>query len=274
MKIIRHRLHQDDGTPYAFRTSPNKGGKVEHEYLVMHYTAGRDAESTIRTLTDSKYKASAHLVISRDGAITQLVPFDTAAWHAGISSWEGREGLNRLSLGIELDNAGALTRHGARWRAWFGAEYDDEEVIEAAHKHDTTPRGWHLYTPEQLDATLDVATLLVARYGLRDVVGHDDIAPGRKTDPGPAFPMQSFRARVLGRADDMPVRYETTTNLNIRSGPGTQHPPIPGSPLPTGTRVLILAEDDSWRRVDVLGSVNGVMDVQGWVHGRYLQRAS
>lgn len=274
MKIIRHRLRQDDGTPYPFRASPNKGGKVEHEYLVMHYTAGRDAESAIRTLTDPKYKASAHLVIGRDGAITQLVPFDTVAWHAGISSWEGREGLNRLSLGIELDNAGALTRHGTRWRAWFGVEYDDEDVIEAVHKHETTPRGWHLYTPEQLDAALDVATLLVTRYGLRDVVGHDDIAPGRKTDPGPAFPMQSFHARVLGRADDMPVQYETMTNLNIRSGPGTQHPAIPGSPLPTGTRVVILAEDGSWRRVDVLEPVGDAADVQGWVHGRYLRRAA
>ena len=93
--------------------------------------SGNDADSAIRTLTGPKYKASAHLVIGRDGAITQLVPFDTVAWHAGISCWEGREGLNRLSLGIELDNAGALTRHGIRWRAWFGVEYDDEDVIEA-----------------------------------------------------------------------------------------------------------------------------------------------
>ena len=100
-----------------------------------------------------------------------------------------------------------------------------------------------------------------------------DIASGRKSDPGPAFPLQSFRARLLGRQEEEEVQYETTSELNIRSGPGTQHPPIPGSPLPPATRVEILQRDGSWAQVDVLGVVSGVMDMQGWVHSRYLQRA-
>ena len=151
---------------------------------------------------------SAHLVISRDGSITQLVPFDKIAWHAGRSAWKGFINLNRYSFGIELDNAGFLTRHSFppvyggdrggkeanRWLSWFKDEYDDSEVIEAIHKHETKPRGWHIFTPEQIAAALEVSKLLVNHYNLRDVVGHDDIAPGRKIDPGPAFPMEDFRA--------------------------------------------------------------------------------
>ncbi len=274
MKIVRHRLCKEDGTAYPFTASSNKGGKVQHEYLIMHYTAGRSAESSVRWFTNASAKASAHLVIGRDGGITQLVPFDTVAWHAGRSSWEGRRGLNGFSLGIELDNAGPLVRHGNRWRAWFGVEYEDDDVIEVVHKHETTPRGWHVFPPEQIEVALEVASLLVQRYSLRDVVGHDDIAPGRKKDPGPAFPMESFQSHVLGRAGDEEVQYEATTRLNIRTGPGTQYETIPGSPLPQGTRVEIVAQQESWRRVDVLEASNDTSDMEGWVHGRYLRRVA
>ena len=77
----------------------------------------------------------------------------------------------------------------------------DAEVMEAVHeneKKEGTVRGWHRYPPKQLDAALKLAALLVSHYGLRDVIGHDDVAPLRKQDPGPAFPMASFRARALG----------------------------------------------------------------------------
>jgi N-acetylmuramoyl-L-alanine amidase len=274
MKIVNHRLFKDETTPYPFVRSPNSDGEVQHEYLVVHYTAGRTAEGAVSWLTNPDSKASAHLVIGRDGSVTQLVPFDTKAWHAGRSAWEGRVGLNRYSIGIELDNAGRLTRHGNRWRAWFGAEYKGSKVIEAVHKHETQPSGWHLYTPKQIEVASEVGSLLVAHYNLRDVVGHDDIAPGRKSDPGPAFPMHSFRSRLLGRQEDEEVQYETTTHLNIRTEPGTQHPTIPGSPLPPGTRVEILDREGSWGLVDVLDEVGGIRDMQGWVHTRYLERVA
>jgi N-acetylmuramoyl-L-alanine amidase len=273
MKIVNHRLFKDDDTPYRFVESPNAGGELQHEYLVMHYTAGPTAEAAVSWLSNPVASASAHLVIGRDGSVTQLVPFDTVAWHAGTSIWEGRVGLNRYSIGIELDNAGRLTRHGTRWLAWFGTEYGDGEVIEAVHTNETQAAGWHLYTPEQLEVTFEVSALLVAEYGLLDVVGHDDIAPGRKTDPGPAFPMMSFRSRLLGRQRDEGVLYETTANLNIRVGPGTEHSKLPGSPLPVGTRLEILDRKGLWALVDVLDVVQDIRDLEGWVHTRYIRRA-
>ncbi len=218
----------------------------------------------------SEARASAHLVIGRDGEITQSVPFDTVAWHAGRSHWEGREGLNQYALGIELVNAGRLIRQGDSWRAWFQHVYPDDQVLEATHKHESSPAGWQTFTAEQIEAAVEVCCLLFERYGIRDVVGHDDIAPGRKSDPGPAFPMSSFRARVVGRSDHDEKVYETTTHLNVRSGPGIGHPTVPGSPLPPATGVEVLREDGSWRWVRALGEVAGLPGVEGWVHGRYL----
>jgi N-acetylmuramoyl-L-alanine amidase len=272
MKIKDHRLFKDDDAPYPFAGSPNSGGDLTHEYLVMHYTAGRSAEESIKWLANKAAKASAHLVIGRDGSITQLVPFNIKAWHAGVSSWEGRSGLNSYSIGIELDNAGRLTRHGSKWRAWFGAEYEESEVIEAVHKNETGAAGWHLYPPEQIDAALELGSLLLTQYNLRDVVGHEDIAPKRKFDPGPAFPMPSFRARLLGRQEEQEIVYETVTELNVRGGPGTEHPTVQGSPLPAATRVEILNREGSWAFIDVVAPIGSAADIQGWVNSRYLKR--
>jgi len=273
MKLMRHRLEATAGEAAAWHPSPNHGGKLVHEYLVMHYTAGRSLDESVRWLARKEAKASAHVVIGRDGRIVQQVPFDMVAWHAGTSSWEGRVGLNRCSIGIELDNAGRLVRHGQRWRAWFGDLYDPEDVLEATHKNESAPSGWHLYTPVQLEAALELAALLVDRYELRAVLGHEDISPGRKSDPGPAFPMESFRSRVTGRREEAPPLFRATAVLNVRTGPGTQHPTAPGSPIPLGTHVEVVGERDSWRLVDVLDDVNGVSDLQGWVHHRYLVQA-
>ena len=272
MRIIDHRLFKTKDEPFKFIESPNYDEGLQHEYLAIHYTAGRNAEESVRWLTNRASKASAHLVIGRDGSIIQLVPFDKKVWHAGLSTWEGRVGLNSYSIGIELDNAGSLQRHGNRWRAWFGDEYEDNEVLEAVHKNEKEIRGWHIYPAEQIKVALEVGILLVKQYNLRDVVGHEDIAPARKIDPGPAFPMNSFRSHCLGRRDEEVTKFETTTNLNIRSGPGTQFQAIPGSPLPTGTTVEILKSEGTWALVDVPGLLNDVMDMQGWVHSRYLKR--
>jgi uncharacterized protein YraI len=84
--------------------------------------------------------------------------------------------------------------------------------------------------------------------------------------------MASFRGRLFGRGDEAPTLYAPTAELNIRSGPGTHHPLIPGSPLPPGTPLELLSRQGSWCLVDVLQTVNGVMDMQGWVHGRFLRR--
>jgi N-acetylmuramoyl-L-alanine amidase len=275
MKIKNHRLFDDQDQQVRFVRSPNSSGKLSaHEYLVIHFTAGRSMESSENWLTNPDARASAHLIIGRDGSVVQLVPFDTKAWHAGVSQWAGRNGLNSYSIGIELDNAGKLKRQGDKWVAWFGQAIPDEEVVVATHKHETEEAGWHAFTQPQLETAMEVSSALVKKYDLLEVIGHDDIAPSRKTDPGPAFPMASFSAHVTGRGEDeSDSTYKTTTVLNIRTGPGTSYEKLIATGLPKGTEVIVMEEVGNWRFVDVLATVGGEMDLQGWVHGRYLTRS-
>ena len=109
----------------------------------------------------AELQVSAHIFINREGVITQFVPFDRRAWHAGVSSYEGRDHCNDFSIGIELEGA------------------------------DEIP-----FTDVQYQVLADVSVLLMKHYpGITAdrIVGHEDIAPGRKTDPGPAFDWGRFR---------------------------------------------------------------------------------
>ena len=263
----RHRLVGDN---VSLRATPNVGGALAPRYIVFHYTAGSSAASSIASLCTRKPQgnASAHLVLARDGAITQLAPFNVVTWHAGVSQWSGIVGLNSASIGIEIDNAGPMNVVGDRFVAWFGREYPAGEVLMAAHKHGGPVRPWHAYTQVQIERCLELAELLVARYGLIDIVGHDDIARGRKQDPGPAFPLTSIAARTLGRADDAPVRYVVSADeLNIRKGPDASFE-IVAAALKRGNVVALLEPGDRWSKVEV----EGPTDIEGWVNNSFIVR--
>lgn len=161
--------------------------------IIIHYTAGRNAASAANWLCSKASKASAHLVIGRGGELYQLVDFDTVAWHAKSS--------NKSSIGIELDNPGPLVRVNGRWRSLvLGTEYEANDVVEARHKNGGALRGWLLYTQAQIKLTREICRALVESYpSIRDCVGHEDVDPSRKTDPGPAWDMEALRTSVFGR---------------------------------------------------------------------------
>lgn len=208
MKIKNHRLYDDNDTPVNYVESPNRGGPFNPRFLVMHYTAGGSAAGAVSWLTSPTSKASAHLVIGRDGEVTQLIPFNRVAWHADPSSWQGLSGLNQHSIGIELDNAGKLQKdEQGNWHAWFNRVYPPEEVIVAKHKHQDQPAGWHTFTEKQLERAFEIALLLAKKYNLQSILGHEDVSPERKQDPGPAFPMATLQGRLLGRSENVDAPY-------------------------------------------------------------------
>ncbi|GAB4376164.1 MAG: hypothetical protein Kow0042_22190 [Calditrichia bacterium] len=275
MKISNHRLQGD--LPYGlageikFVKSPNFSGNLDPDTVVIHYTAGRDAESAVKTLCDPNVKASAHLVIGREGEVYQLVPFNVIAWHAGQSSYGGRTGYNKYSVGIEIDNAGVLTRSDHQYVSWFGRVYEAKDVVQAVHRNETTPRYWHRYTEVQILLVEEICRLLVAQYGIRDILGHEEIAPHRKIDPGPAFPLDKMRQRILhpNRDQDAGEEFEfpasgivSAERLNIRAAAGGFGEKI-ARPLPRNTRVKILEEKNGWYRVKT--------EIEGWVSADYIQ---
>lgn len=201
MKISDHLLIGEDRDQVSFVKAPNYSSGISPIYLIMHYTESANLASAVSWFQKPEAQASAHLVIDRNGDIVQMVPFNRRAWHAGKSNWGNLEGMNQYSIGIELVNAGKLRKNSAgHWVTWSNQVIPSADVSIAQHKSESKEAGWQEYTEVQIEAALKVAVLLHQTYNFTDVLGHEDVSPGRKVDPGPLFPLNSFRSMVLGRA--------------------------------------------------------------------------
>ena len=127
--------------------------------IVLHYTGMTDGAAAIARLRDPAAKVSAHYVVEEDGTVIRMVAEDKRAWHAGQSHWRGITDVNSASVGIEIVNPG--------------------------HEF-----GYRPFAPEQIAAVVQLVAEIKQRHGVGrgDVVGHSDIAPRRKRDPGELFP--------------------------------------------------------------------------------------
>lgn len=268
MKINNHKLLSTSGNTITFDESPNHSGKFAEglpDTIVIHYTAGSSLESSATWLKNPQASASAHIIVGKSGNIIQLVPFNKIAWHAGISQWNGRSGLNKYSIGIEIDNAGILEKRAEGYYTYFGKRIDDSEVVLATHKNAHQEQAWEAFNEQQIERVEELCLLLKEKYNITEIVGHDDVAPIRKQDPGPAFPLEKLRQKILfGRKEGEGIFKKgivTANKLNIRTEPTTKADKVT-SPLPKGTEVTILQEKEDWVYVST-----GIM---GWVHKKWV----
>ena len=151
-------------------SSPNIDARVlPVDMLVLHYTGMQSAEAAIERLRDPLYRVSSHYVVDENGETYRLVPEDMRAWHAGVSYWRGRRGLNDGSIGIEIVNPG---------HEW----------------------GYRPFPDAQIASVIALCQAILHRHAIPpvNVVAHSDIAPDRKQDPGELFPWHQLYAAGIG----------------------------------------------------------------------------
>ncbi len=146
------------------------------DMIVLHYTGMRSGAEALERLCDPAARVSAHFLIEEDGTCFRLVPAHRRAWHAGVACWAGESDVNGLSLGIELVNPG--------------------------HEF-----GYRSFPEPQMAALLELLHVLKARYPVprARVVGHSDVAPLRKEDPGELFDWPRLAAEGLALATPAPL---------------------------------------------------------------------
>ncbi len=166
------------------------GDTMNHpKFLVIHFTCGMTGRSSVQWWKNPKAKgACAHFVIERDGELLQCRPCNRTCGHAGVSYWKGTSGLNSCSIGIELANAGNAVKNGLLFD-----KYRPQNGITAATHKNGLCGFWENYSEAQLKTCFELARTLHRTYSFDDIVGHDDIAPQRKNDPGPLFPMAELK---------------------------------------------------------------------------------
>lgn len=155
--------------------SPNfNDRKHPIDMLVLHYTGMETGQAALERMGDAEAQVSAHYMIWEDGRVVQLVGEDKRAWHAGVSRWQGDNDLNSRSIGIEIVNG------GHDWPL-------DNDVLPP-------------YPDAQIDAVIELCQGILERWDIpqRRIVGHSDIAPDRKDDPGEHFPWQRLAQAGIG----------------------------------------------------------------------------
>ena len=172
--------------------SPNfntpKRQKKNIKYIIIHYTGMKNELSALNRLTDYRSKVSAHYFIKKNGKIINLVPDLYEAWHAGKSNWKNIQSLNRYSIGVEIQNSG------------------HENFYEK-------------FSDKQIKSVKKLLRFLTARYRInrKNILGHSDIAPDRKKDPGEKFPWKELAKLKLAlwhKLDEKKLKQHRLKKIN------------------------------------------------------------
>ena len=155
-------------TNYSINFDPQKRDKKLIKFIIIHYTGMKKQSQAIKRLCDSKSKVSSHYFIKNNGEVLNLVPDLYTAWHAGDSKWKDFKSLNKYSIGIEINNPG--------------------------HDH-----KYKKFSSKQILSLIKLLKNLVKKYNIdkHNILGHSDISPNRKKDPGERFPWSKLAKREL-----------------------------------------------------------------------------
>ncbi len=207
------------------------------DMIILHYTGMTDGAAALARLTDPAARVSAHYLVEEDGRVFALAPEDRRAWHAGRSYWRGETDINARSIGVEIVNPG--------------------------HEF-----GYRPFPAVQIAAVVDLLSDIRERWPVPDdlILGHSDVAPGRKSDPGELFPWQALAAAGHGLWVDPPAEDGPPV------GEGDDGPPVaslrarlarigydcaaPG-PFDPGLAAVVRAFQRHWRPRRVDGLADG-----------------
>jgi N-acetylmuramoyl-L-alanine amidase len=144
------------------------------KFIIFHYTGMKNESEAIERLTSTKSKVSSHYLIKNNGEIVAMVPDLYEAWHAGISSWKNFKSLNKSSIGIEISNPG----HNFNYKK---------------------------FSKKQIQSIKDLSKYLIRKYKIdkKNILGHSDIAPTRKKDPGEKFPWKYLAKFGIGKCHSL-----------------------------------------------------------------------
>ena len=174
---------------YSINFSLPKRAKKLIKFIIIHYTGMKKETDAIKRLCDMKAKVSSHYFIKNNGGLVNLVPDLYEAWHAGKSGWKKFRSLNKYSIGIEINNPG--------------------------HEH-----GYKKFSSKQIHTLIKLLRYLVKKYNIKiqNILGHSDIAPNRKKDPGEKFPWKILAGKNLSKWHDLSeIKISQHRNLKINN---------------------------------------------------------
>ena len=172
---------------YSLNFTEKKRKPKEIKFLIFHYTGMKTQKEAINKLLGQYSKVSCHYFIKNNGEVLTLVPDLYTAWHAGVSSWMNYKSLNKSSIGIEINNPG----------------------------HDFK---YNKFNPKQINSLIKLCNILIKKFSIKksNILGHSDVAPDRKKDPGEKFPWKKLSKSNIGLWHDLSLSY-ISKNRNVKT---------------------------------------------------------
>ena len=220
------------------------------DMCILHYTGMRSAEAALKRMCDPEAKVSAHYCVDEAGQVYRLVPEERRAWHAGVSFWKGDTDVNSRSIGIEIVNPG--------------------------HEF-----GYSDFPPAQIDAVIGLLDGIRSRWDIADsrLLGHSDIAPDRKEDPGEKFPWHTLAQHGHGLWPEMfdHIEPEREAAMGPPLGIGDVGPGVfalqgalgklgynilPGGPYDAETETVVRAFQRHWHPEAIGTAIDGRADAR------------
>ncbi len=214
MALVRETIIQAPSVNFDERRQPLS-------MLVLHYTGMQTGQAALERMCDPEAKVAAHYMVEEDGRIFQLVDESKRAWHAGVGTWRGLDDINSRSIGIEIVNGG----------------------------HDY---GLPDFPEIQIDAVIALCRDVLSRHQIlqSDIVGHSDIAPGRKDDPGEKFPWEKLAHAGIGLWPDENKKALSVGSVELLSEIGYG---LNASPSDQEITSVIRAFQQRWMQDNVTG---------------------
>ena len=172
---------------YSPNFTSKKRNSKQIKFIIFHYTGMKSESDALKKLTDIQSEVSSHYLIKNNGEVVKMVPDLYIAWHAGKSSWKSYKSLNQSSIGIEITNPG--------------------------HEH-----GYKKFKQKQISSLLKLTKSLIKRYNIlpKNILGHSDIAPQRKKDPGEKFPWEYLSKKNIGAWHTLKDKQELIKNRKLK----------------------------------------------------------
>ena len=184
------RIENNKLVEAKYKQTPNTSGSLKSiKYIVAHDDIGASMAGTESWILNPASKVSYHVLVGKNGEVTQFVEFNKRAYHCGVSEWKGLTDLNWYTIGVCLQN-----------------------------------KAGEPYTEKQIQTFIEVCKTITKTYpSITEIVKHKEIAPKRKTDPNNHYPTERINKEVFGGESNSKNLYVTADTLNVRSGAGTVH---------------------------------------------------
>jgi len=146
---------------------------------------------------ENQVESPAHLLIDRDGLVTQFIPFNKKISLPVEGSWEGAKDLTSKSIVIMFENLGRLDKQGEHFTNTLGTIVETTDVFTGIHQNEESLSYWQKFTHSQIQIAEKIIRCLTSAYQVKYILGYEEVCPGLQTDPGPAFPLEIMRRKIM-----------------------------------------------------------------------------